>query len=110
MGVTVVLPQVLQSDAGGASRVDIALGAAAPAGAAAPTAAPPDSAPTLRAVLDELARRYPGLDRRIRDEQGRLRRYVNVFVDSDECRAVGGLDTPVADGTEVRVLPSVAGG
>ncbi|MUL40497.1 MoaD/ThiS family protein [Streptomonospora sp. PA3] len=79
--------------------------APAPAAAAAP-----DTRTTLRTVLDELARRHPGLDRRIRDEQGRLRRYVNVFVDSDECRAMGGLDTPVADGAEVRVLPSVAGG
>ncbi|KIH99167.1 thiamine biosynthesis protein ThiS [Streptomonospora alba] len=109
MSVTVLLPQVLQSDAGGASRVDIALVAAAPAGGPPPAEGGREHA-TLRAVLDELARRHPGLDRRIRDDQGRLRRYVNVFVDSDECRAVGGLDTPVPDGAEVRVLPSVAGG
>ncbi|WP_017540778.1 MoaD/ThiS family protein [Nocardiopsis halophila] len=92
MAVTVILPQVLQSDAGGAKRVDL------PGG------------PTLRAVLDSLADRHPRLDRRVRDEQGALRRYVNVFIGDDECRAASGLDTPVPDGTEVRILPSVAGG
>nr|WP_255429768.1 MoaD/ThiS family protein [Streptomonospora sp. PA3] len=128
MAVTVLLPQVLQADAAGAARIDIALDdtpavppeatapdLSAPRGGPVPAPAPaaaaaPDTRTTLRTVLDELARRHPGLDRRIRDEQGRLRRYVNVFVDSDECRAMGGLDTPVADGAEVRVLPSVAGG
>ncbi|GAA3731713.1 molybdopterin converting factor small subunit [Spinactinospora alkalitolerans] len=97
MNVTVFLPQVLRPDCGGAARVAIPLAAA-------------DGRMPLRDVLDELALRHPRLDQRLRDEQGRLRRYVNVFVDDDECRAVAGLDTPVADGTEIRVLPSVAGG
>ncbi|MDA2805240.1 MoaD/ThiS family protein [Nocardiopsis suaedae] len=92
MAVTVILPQVLQSDAGGAKRVDL------------------PAAPDLRGVLDALADRHPRLDRRVRDEQGALRRYVNVFVGDDECRAVSGLQTPVPDGAEVRILPSVAGG
>lgn len=95
MSVTVILPQVLQADAGGAKHVDLALG---------------DGGAPLGAVLDELARRHPGLDRRVRDEKGVLRRYVNVFVGDDECRSLAGLDTPVADRTEVRILPSVAGG
>lgn len=94
MAIAVVLPQALQGDSGGDGRVSVALEGGAP----------------LRAVLDEIARRYPRLDRRIRDERGELRRYVNVFVDTDECRALSGLDTPIPDGTEVRVLPSVAGG
>ncbi len=64
----------------------------------------------LRGVLDALVARHPGLDRRIRDERGLLRRYVNVFVDEDECRTIGGLDAPVHDGADVRLLPSVAGG
>ncbi|WP_231929888.1 MoaD/ThiS family protein [Micromonospora inositola] len=61
-------------------------------------------------VLDELAGAWPRLARRIRDERGELRRYVNVYVDGEDCRHVGGLDTPVGDGAEVQVLPSVAGG
>lgn len=95
MGVAVFLPQALRADSGGSGRVEVAL----------------DGGPVpLRTVLDEVARRHPRLDRRIRDEQGRLRRYVNVFVGSDECRGLAGLETAVADGAEVRVLPSVAGG
>ncbi|TDQ53100.1 MoaD/ThiS family protein [Actinorugispora endophytica] len=97
MTVTVFLPQVLRVESSGAARIDIPLGGA-------------DGTARLRDVLDELALRHPRLDRRLRDERGRLRRYVNVFVDDDECRAVSGLDTPVREGAEIRVLPSVAGG
>ncbi|GAA3738295.1 MoaD/ThiS family protein [Salinactinospora qingdaonensis] len=96
MGVNVVLPQVLRNDSDGAAQVALALGE--------------DGQVPLRRVLDELARRYPRLDRRLRDERGELRRYVNVFVGDDECRSRAGLETPVTDGAEVRVLPSVAGG
>ncbi|MFC7329171.1 MoaD/ThiS family protein [Marinactinospora rubrisoli] len=93
--VTVILPGALRAESDGASRVTLAVD--------------PGGVP-LRRVLDGLAERYPRLDRRLRDEQGRLRRYVNVYVDSEDCRSVAGLDTPVAAGAEVRVLPSVAGG
>lgn len=92
MSVTLVLPGVLRADAGGASRL------------------PVDAAGSLSAVLDEVATQWPRLERRIRDEQGQLRRYVNVYVDGEDCRATGGLVTPVADGAEVQVIPSVAGG
>ncbi|QUX28863.1 MoaD/ThiS family protein [Nocardiopsis akebiae] len=94
MRVTVHLPGLLRADADGAAHVPVEVG----------------DGTALGGVLDALAARYPGLDRRIRDEQGRLRRYVNVFVDDDECRGVGGLAAPVRDGADVRVLPSVAGG
>ncbi|PSK98467.1 molybdopterin synthase subunit MoaD [Murinocardiopsis flavida] len=95
MAVKVFVPQVLRPDCDGAVTIDLAMG----------------SGPVpLRSVLDELAARHPRLDKRLRDDQGKVRRYVNVFVDDDECRAVGGLDAPVGDGAEVRVLPSVAGG
>jgi sulfur-carrier protein len=92
MAVTVLLPGVLRADAGGASRLRV------------------ETAGTLRAVLDEIGRRWPRLERRIRDEQGVVRRFVNVYVDGEDCRLADGLDTAVADGAEVRVLPSVAGG
>ena len=65
---------------------------------------------TLGAVLDEIGERWPRLARRIRDEQGDLRRYVNVYIDGEDCRRLAGLDSPVADGSEIQVLPSVAGG
>ena len=65
---------------------------------------------TLRAVLDEVGRQLPGLERRLRDEQGMLRRHVNVYVDGDDVRTGLGLDHVVPAGAEVLVLPSVAGG
>ncbi|MCW3817076.1 MoaD/ThiS family protein [Micromonospora sp. DR5-3] len=90
--VTVLLPGPLRGEAGGASRLTVAVTG------------------TLRAVLDELDAAWPRLGRRIRDERGELRRYVNVYVDGEDCRHAGGLDAPVGDGAEVQVLPSVAGG
>ncbi|MEH1030353.1 ubiquitin-like small modifier protein 1 [Micromonospora profundi] len=90
--VTVLLPGPLRGEAGGASRLTV------------------DACGTLRAVLDELATAHPRLARRIRDERGELRRYVNVYVDGEDCRHSGGLATPVGEGAQVQVLPSVAGG
>ncbi|MEV0543378.1 MoaD/ThiS family protein [Nocardia salmonicida] len=65
---------------------------------------------TLKQVLDALRERSPGLERRLRDERGTLRRYVNFYVDGDECRLLDGQDTAVGAGTEVMIIPSVAGG
>ncbi|RKR92531.1 molybdopterin synthase subunit MoaD [Micromonospora pisi] len=90
--VTLLVPAALRVDAAGASRLDVT------------------ACGTLRAVLDEVAGRWPRLDRRIRDERGELRRYVNVYVDGEDCRRGEGLDTPVPSGAEVQVIPSVAGG
>lgn len=93
MNVQVVLPGVLASLVGGVRHLDVE-----PAGA------------TLADVLDTLAGEHPMLGRRIRDETGQVRRYVNVYVDGDDVRFQGGLAAPVRDGAEVQVLPSVAGG
>ncbi|RCV50295.1 MoaD/ThiS family protein [Marinitenerispora sediminis] len=95
MDVTVILPGALRAESDGEARIAVPVDA---------------GGVPLRRVLDELARRHPRLDRRLRDERGRLRRYVNVYVGAEECRSLEGLETPVAAGTEVWVLPSVAGG
>jgi molybdopterin converting factor small subunit len=50
------------------------------------------------------------LGRRIRDETGALRRYVNVYVDGEDVRLLGGVSTEVAPGQEIQILQSVAGG
>jgi sulfur-carrier protein len=65
---------------------------------------------SLAELLDALAADKPALARRIRDEQGELRRYVNVYVDGEDARRAAGLATAVPAGAEVLVLPSVAGG
>jgi sulfur-carrier protein len=90
--VTLLVPGALRAEAGGATKLDVA------------------AAGTLRAVLDEVAVRWPRLERRIRDERGEVRRYVNVYVDGADCRIAGGQDAQVPDGCEVQIIPSVAGG
>ena len=92
MSVQVVLPGVLADLAGGRRHVDV------------------DVDGTVRDVLDVLAADHPVLGRRLRDETGALRRYVNVYVDGDDVRGGQGLATPVSDRAVVHVLPSVAGG
>ncbi len=94
MTVEVVLPGFLADLAGGSKHVEIDVGEDG----------------TLAAVLDQLAEGRPLLDRRIRDETGGLRRFVNVYVDGDDVRFEQGVATPVKDGAVVQVLPSVAGG
>jgi molybdopterin converting factor small subunit len=93
MRVTVLLPGVLREHAGGVARLELE-----------PTGA------TLRDALDLLAGRHPALERRMRDEQGVLRRYVNVFVDGEECRRLANQATELRDGAEIQVIPSIAGG
>ena len=61
-------------------------------------------------ALDHLAAAYPGLERRVRDEQGRLRPHVNLFVGTVNIRDLDLLATPLADGSEVVILPAVSGG
>ena len=65
---------------------------------------------SLREVIAGLDAAYPGLGGRILDDGGRLRRFVNVYVDGEDIRFLDGLDTHVKDGDEVTILPAVAGG
>ena len=65
---------------------------------------------TLSEVLDSLDASYPGIKGRVVDEQGKLRRFVNVYVGNEDVRFAEGLDTKTPTGTEVSVIPAVAGG
>ena len=94
MEVVVRLPAALRQRAGDRSTMDVRV---------------PDGA-TLADLLDVLAAEYPGLERRLRDERRELRRYVNFFVDGEECRRLGGAATPLHGAAEVQIIPSVAGG
>lgn len=89
--VTVRIPTILRTYTGGAPTVT-ATGA------------------TLAEVLDALEVGYPGIRPRILDETGRLRRFVNVYVNEDDVRFSGGLDAPTPGGCTVSVIPAVAGG
>lgn len=68
-----------------------------------------DSSGTVSEVLDALYSEFPELKDRI-SENGELRRFVNVYVADEDIRFGDGLDTEVADGSEVTILPAVAGG
>jgi molybdopterin converting factor small subunit len=92
--ITLLVPAVLRGDVGGAPHLSV--------DAAGGT--------TLGGVLDEVAQHWPRLHRRLRDERGELRRYVNVYVDGEDCRHLAGLATPVSHDSEIQVIPSVAGG
>ncbi len=63
----------------------------------------------LRALIADLDARYPGIAERLVDEQG-LRRFVNLYLNDEDVRFLGGLDTVIADGDSVTILPAVAGG
>lgn len=64
----------------------------------------------VKDLFDELARTHPGFERRVRDEQGRVRRHVNVFVGDTNIRDAEQQDTVLADRAEVAVIPAVSGG
>jgi molybdopterin converting factor small subunit len=91
MSVHVRVPTILRTYTGGGSEVT-AEGA------------------TLGEVLEDLDQRHPGIRSRILDDQGELRRFVNVYVGNDDVRFLDGLATATPDGTQVSVIPAVAGG
>lgn len=67
-------------------------------------------ADTVRSAIDALEHRFPGLSSRLLDESGSLRRFVNLYVDDEDVRFLRGLDTEVADGGRLAIIPAVAGG
>jgi molybdopterin synthase sulfur carrier subunit len=89
--IAVHVPSMLRDTCGGASELALA-------------------ASSVRAALDEIERRHPALYRSICDETGALRRHINVFVNASHVRDREGLETPLAPGDVVTVLPAVSGG
>jgi molybdopterin synthase sulfur carrier subunit len=92
--VTIVVPRTLMSVAGEQHTLSIDVG----------------TGRTLAGVLDLLAVDYPVFDRRVRDETGALRRYVNVYLDGEDVRQLDGAQTEVKPGQEIQIIQSVAGG
>jgi molybdopterin converting factor small subunit len=91
MAATVRIPTQLRTLSGGAAQVDL------------------DGA-TVSDLLKALDTAHPGFAERLYDDGGGLRRFVNIFVAEEDIRFLDGLDTPVADGQTVSIVPAVAGG
>ena len=91
MPVTVRLPGALRDATGGQTKLTASGG-------------------TLRDVITEIDRQHPGFAARVLDEGGALRSYVNVYIGEDDARARGGSGALVPDGSEVMVIPAMAGG
>jgi MoaD family protein len=94
MAIEVRIPTILRTYTGGEKAVDA-------------------SGETLAALIDDLEANHPGLKERLleaKDGQSDLRRFVNVYVNDEDVRFTGGLQTALSDGDQVVVLPAVAGG
>jgi sulfur-carrier protein len=65
---------------------------------------------TLRELFDDLEARFPGMTTTIVNDDGRLNRFVNVYVNEEDVRYLGALETEVREGDTVAILPAVAGG
>ena len=68
------------------------------------------AAQTVAEVLDRLESDYPGFRKRICDDAGEVRRFINIFVDGEDIRFLQGLQTPVKDQSELSIVPAIAGG
>ncbi len=90
MSVTVSIPTILRTHTGGEKRVSA-------------------SGDTLSAVIADLEAHYSGISERLVDD-GKLQRFVNIYVNDEDVRFSGGLSTTISDGDSVTILPAVAGG
>lgn len=88
---TIRIPTQLRELAGGKSEVEV-------------------EGETVAELLKALDAAHPGFAERLHDENGQLRRFVNVFVADEDIRFLDGVDTPVAAGQVVSIIPAVAGG
>ena len=91
MSITVNIPGPLRSCCAGASELFL-------------------SAPSVRSALQQLERSHPALYRSVCDETGAVRRHVNLFVNTSNVRDLDGVDTALAPGDTLTILPAVSGG
>jgi molybdopterin synthase sulfur carrier subunit len=91
MAVTVKIPTILRRHVGGVAQVE-------------------GTGDTVRDLLQNLEQRYPGITGGILNSEGGLHRFVNLYVNGEDVRYLGALETEVAEGDTVSILPAVAGG
>jgi molybdopterin synthase sulfur carrier subunit len=91
MAVKVRIPSALQKLTGGASEVEA-------------------SSSTVQQVIEELEGRHDGFKRRLCEDDGSLRRFINIFVNDEDIRFLEGVNTQLKDGDELSIVPAIAGG
>jgi molybdopterin synthase sulfur carrier subunit len=91
MSIRVRIPTPLRRFTGGSEEVNVSGG-------------------TIAAVVTDLERQFPGIKDRICDEDGKVRRFVNLYVNGDDIRFLSELETPVKEGDEISIVPAIAGG
>ena len=91
MSISVKVPTILRTYTGGTADVTV-------------------NGATLADALADLDAQFPGIGARVLDDDGRLRRVVNVYVTDDDVRFLEDLQTPTRDGTSISIIPAVAGG
>jgi MoaD family protein len=91
MAVTVRIPTVFRKYTGNEATVEVGPG-------------------TIADLIDQLDQKHPGLREQLLTDEGQLHRFVNVYVNDEDARYLEKLDTKVAEGDTVSILPSVAGG
>lgn len=91
MSVVVRIPTVLRSAMGGQSQVAV-------------------EGATIGQVFEQLVNDFPAIKGQLLNDDGTMHRFLNVYVNDDDVRYLGGVETPVADGDEITLLPAVAGG
>ncbi len=90
MAITVQIPTPMRDQSGGKAEVSV-------------------TGATVQAALDDLVKQHPGLGTKLFDN-GRVRQYVNVFVNDEDIRYLDEMETKLADGAVVALIPAVAGG
>lgn len=91
MAITVRIPTVLRAATGGQAVIE-------------------GTGTSIGEILGAIAAQHPGVQPQLFNDDGSLHKFLNVYVNDDDVRYLGGLDAPVADGDEVTLLPAVAGG
>jgi sulfur-carrier protein len=89
--IKVRIPTPLRPMTGGKSEVDI-------------------QGSSIAEIIDNLGTAHPGIKERLYDEQGEIRRFINIYVNEEDIRFLTGKDTPLKDGDEVSIIPAIAGG
>lgn len=91
MAITIEIPTAFRRFTDGAPKVDT-------------------GASTVAEALSDLTTKYPGLSRHVRDEQGQIRQFLNVYLNEEDIRFLNGESSPLKDGDRVLLVPSIAGG